>query len=118
LPDKRNLVIAFTASDEKNTAMMHHLSGLQSASISSDLNQPAVLIVSYLNASMPVATKSCIGYLGYPFEKESPWAFTARFFLVVQWNSATDGGGKSFSSTRENTEVWAANHQGRHAQAA
>ena len=61
---------------------------------------------------------TCIGYLEHPFEKESPWAFTARFFLVVQWNSATDGGGKSFSSTRENTEVWAANHQGRHAQAA
>jgi hypothetical protein len=27
----------------------------------------------------------CIGYLGHPFEKKVPWAFTARLFLVVKW---------------------------------
>jgi len=36
--------------------------------------------------------------------KEASWAFTARLFLVVKWDSATDGGVKKFSSTRENTE--------------
>ena len=31
------------------------------------------------------AIHSCIGYLDHPFEKEDPWAFTARIFLVVKW---------------------------------
>ena len=26
----------------------------------------------------------CIGYLDHPFEKEAPWAFTARLFFVVR----------------------------------
>ena len=45
-------------------------------------------------------------------------SFSARFFLVVRWDSATDPGGKSFSYTRENTRLWAADSQERHAQAA
>ena len=58
----------------------------------------------------------CIGYFGHPFEKEAPWAFTARLFLMVKWDSANDRGGESFSFTRENTGVGTTNHQGRHAQ--
>jgi hypothetical protein len=61
--------------------------------------------------------ESCNGYLVHPFEKEAPWAFTARLFLMVKWDSANDRGGKSFSFSREITGVWTTNHQGRHAQA-
>jgi hypothetical protein len=50
--------------------------------------------------------------------KQAFWAFTARLFLVVKWDSATDRGGKEFSYTRENREVWAVDSQERHAQAA
>jgi hypothetical protein len=38
----------------------------------------------------PFAT--CIGYLGHPFEKETPWAFITRLFLVIRWYSAIDRG--------------------------
>jgi hypothetical protein len=55
------------------------------------------------------------GYSVHPFEKEAPLAFTAHFFLVVKWDSANDRGGESFSFSRENTEVWTTNHEGRHA---
>jgi hypothetical protein len=27
---------------------------------------------------------TCNGYLEHPFEKEDPWGFTARLFLVVK----------------------------------
>lgn len=67
-----------------------------------------------VNAIAPAFT--CIGYFGHPFEKEAPWAFTARLFLMVKWYSANDRGGESFSFTRENTGVGTTNHQGRHAQ--
>jgi hypothetical protein len=60
----------------------------------------------------------CNGYLGHPFEKEILWAVIARLFLSVRWDSAIDPGRESFSFTRENTGVWIANHQGRHAKAA
>jgi hypothetical protein len=30
----------------------------------------------------------CKGYLVHPFEKDVPWAFTARLFFVVRWHSA------------------------------
>jgi hypothetical protein len=60
----------------------------------------------------------CIGYLGHPFVKEAPWAFTARLFFVVRWHSAIVIAGEWFSWIRENRCGWAAGHQGRHAQAA
>jgi hypothetical protein len=46
------------------------------------------------------------------------WAVIASLFLSVRWNSAIDPGGESFSSTRENTEVWAADSHERHARTA
>jgi hypothetical protein len=54
---------------------------------------------------------SCIGYLDHPFEKEDPWAFTARLFLVVKWGLAIEMAGEEFSYTRETTRVWAADHE-------
>jgi hypothetical protein len=63
-------------------------------------------------------TSSCIGYLGHPFVKEVPWSFTARLFFVVKGILAIEIAGKSFSWTRENRHVWAADYQGRHAQTA
>jgi hypothetical protein len=36
----------------------------------------------------------CIGYLGHPFEKKVPWAFTARLFLVVKWGLAIEMAGE------------------------
>jgi hypothetical protein len=57
-------------------------------------------------------TTTCIGYLGDPFVKEAPWAFTARLFFVVKGILAIEIAGKSFSSTRENRPVWAADYQG------
>jgi hypothetical protein len=59
----------------------------------------------------------CIGYLGRPFEKQTPWAIIASLFLSGRWNSAIDPVGESFSFTRENTGIWTANHQGRHTMA-
>ena len=53
----------------------------------------------------------CIGYLDHPFEKEDPWAFTARIFLVVKWGLAIEMAGEEFSYTRETTRVWAADHE-------
>ena len=40
---------------------------------------------------------ACIGYLGHPFVKEAPWAFTARLFFVVKGILAIEIAGKSFS---------------------
>ncbi len=31
---------------------------------------------------------SCNGYLAHLFEKETPWAFTARHYFQVRWHSA------------------------------
>ncbi len=59
----------------------------------------------------------CIGYLGHPFEKEPPWAFTARLFFVVRWDSAIEMAGEWFSCTRENRRVWATDHQERRTKA-
>jgi hypothetical protein len=59
---------------------------------------------------------TCNGYLVHPFEKETPWAFTARFYFQVRWDSAIKRGGEWFSCRGENRRVWAADHQGRHAQ--
>jgi hypothetical protein len=59
----------------------------------------------------------CIGYLGHPFKKAAPWTFIARLFLVVRWDSAIERAGEWFSCTRENSQVWAADHQGRHTKA-
>jgi len=39
--------------------------------------------------------------LDHPFEKVAPWAFTARLFLVIKWNSAIEMPGEWFSWTRE-----------------
>jgi hypothetical protein len=61
---------------------------------------------------------SCIGYLGHPFEKETPWAYITLRFLSFRWYSAIDRGEKCFSYTRANRRACAANHQGRHAKAA
>ncbi len=61
---------------------------------------------------------TCIGYLGHPFVKEAPWAFTACLFLVVRWGSAIEIAGEWFSCPRENRRGWAADHQGWHAKAA
>jgi hypothetical protein len=33
---------------------------------------------------------TCNGYFGQPFEKETPWAFITRLFLVTRWYSAID----------------------------
>jgi hypothetical protein len=60
----------------------------------------------------------CIGYLDHPFEKEDPWAFTARIFLVVKWGLAIEIAGEEFSYTRETRRVWAADHEDRPAKAA
>jgi hypothetical protein len=38
--------------------------------------------------------KSCIGYLGHPFEKESPLASITLPFFLVRWVSANDRGGE------------------------
>jgi hypothetical protein len=46
--------------------------------------------------------------------KEVPWSFTARLFFVVKGILAIEIAGKSFSWTRENRPVWAADFQGRH----
>src|SRR5579863_5874682 len=59
-----------------------------------------------------------IGYLDHPFEKEDPWAFTARIFLVVKWGLAIEMAGEEFSYTRETTRVWAAHHEDRPAKVA
>jgi len=61
---------------------------------------------------------ACIGYLGHPFEKETPWAYVTLRFLSFRWYLAIDRGEKCFSCTRENRRACAANHQGRHAKAA
>ena len=44
--------------------------------------------------------QSSIGYLDHPFEKEDPWAFTTRIFLVVKWGLAIEIAGEEFSYTR------------------
>jgi hypothetical protein len=31
---------------------------------------------------------ACIGYIGHPFEKESPWAYITFRFLSIRWYSA------------------------------
>ncbi len=62
-----------------------------------------------------VASRGCIGYLGHPFEKETPWAYITLRFLSFRWYSAIDRGEKRFSCTRENRRACTANHQGRHA---
>ena len=54
----------------------------------------------------------CIGYLGHPFKKVTPWAFTTLRFLSVRWDSAIDRGREWFLYIRENRRVWAADHQG------
>ena len=48
---------------------------------------------------MPLCSvfRPCIGYLDHPFEKEDPWAFTARIFLVVKWALAIEIAGGEFS---------------------
>jgi hypothetical protein len=38
--------------------------------------------------------KSCIGYLGHRFEKESPLASITLPFFLVGWVSANDRGGE------------------------
>jgi hypothetical protein len=50
--------------------------------------------------------------------EKSHLALITILFLSVRGNSAIDPGRESFSSTRENTEIWVADHQERHAQAA
>jgi crotonobetainyl-CoA:carnitine CoA-transferase CaiB-like acyl-CoA transferase len=60
----------------------------------------------------------CIGYLGHPFVKETPWAFTAHLFLVDRWDSAIEIAGEFFSWTRKKQGEWAADHQRWHAKAA
>jgi len=61
---------------------------------------------------------SRLSYLAHPFVKETPWAFITLRFLSVRWYSVIDRGWECFSFTRENTRVWAADHQGRPAKAA
>jgi len=60
----------------------------------------------WINRSAPLCTPigldvrqwtdrtACNGYLGHPFEKVVPWAFTARLFLVIKWNSAIEIAGE------------------------
>jgi hypothetical protein len=50
--------------------------------------------------------------------KRPPWAFTTLRFLTVRWSSAIEGAGESFSFTRENRCVWAADHEDRPAKVA
>jgi len=50
--------------------------------------------------------------------KRPPWAFTTLRFLTVRWSSAIEGARESFSSTRENRCVWAADHEDRPAKVA
>jgi hypothetical protein len=59
----------------------------------------------------------CIGYIGHLFEKKPPGLSIASSFSLSGGSSAFDRGGEWFSYTRENTGVWAANHQERHAKA-
>jgi Cyanobacterial TRADD-N associated 2-Transmembrane domain len=77
----------------------------------------ACIYIINLAVGTVTAISGCNGYLAHPFEKEAPWAFTARLFLMVKWDSANDRGGESFSFSREITGVWTTNHQGRYAQA-
>src|SRR5260370_29831565 len=58
------------------------------------------------------------GLLRTSVRERGPWAFIASIFLSVRWDAAIDRGGEWFSFTRENTGVWAEDHQGRHAMAA
>jgi hypothetical protein len=62
--------------------------------------------------------KSCIGYLGHPFKKEALWPVSVSLFLSARGNSGIEIVGESFSTTRENKEVLAADSHERHAQTA
>jgi hypothetical protein len=39
--------------------------------------------------SLP-SERLCNGYLGYPFEKKTPWTGFACLFLSVRWDTAID----------------------------
>src|SRR6266699_402012 len=69
------------------------------------------------NGEQIVLGSPCIGYLGHPFKKVALWPVIVSLFLSARGNSAIDPGGEAFSSTRENTQIWVADHQERHAQA-
>jgi hypothetical protein len=85
-------------------------------------NEVTVRTVEMLMEYEPVTyierVSPCIGYLVHPFVKEALWAFTARLYFVVKGILAIEIAGNSFSWTRENRPVWAADYQGRHARTA
>ena len=62
-------------------------------------------------------TKPLYWLLSTSVREKGHLAMIPILFLSVRWDSAIDRGGEWFSFTRENTGVWAENHQGRHAMA-
>jgi hypothetical protein len=50
--------------------------------------------------------------------KRPTWAFTTLRIVVVMWSPDIEGAGKRFSCRSEHMCVWAADHSGRHTQAA
>ena len=55
---------------------------------------PALFSLHTPSFILPLSSILMQAAVGYPFLKEASWAFTARLFLVVKWDSATEIAGK------------------------